>query len=138
MWLLIFLLFGQASPPQHQATLYYQNSSCTTATPCALQVYRAVCSSPTNCPGWGNGAGWTRVSFGAGSASPTATGTTWVLYDQDPALKSNTTYIYVATNSYQSSPATYSPRSPTWIGTTGAGGGSAPATPTVGVGNTVN
>jgi hypothetical protein len=60
-----------------------------------------------------------------------------VVLDQDPVLQDATTYVYVATTTFQSG-GNVSAASPPWSGTTQAGGGSVPAIPTVGTGNSVN
>jgi len=134
MKLLALLLFAAT----HQATLYYQNSSCTNHNPCTIQVWRAVCSSPTSCPYFvmGNPI-WTRVTTGGGSASASGNKTTWVVYDQDPTLQDNTTYEYCATNTYHSAPSVYSACSPLWHGTTSGGNSNAPDSPSNSTGNSV-
>ena len=137
--LLMFLAQHVATVP-HSATLYYQSTSCTSSNPCSIQVYRAVCPTPSTCPQYHPGASnWTRLSSGQGIVTPTQTNTTWIITDNDPVLQDNTTYVYVATNSYQSTPTAYSGPSPSWSGTTSNGGTTnVPPGPTNGVGNSVN
>ena len=118
------------SPAPFQVTLNYQNRSCTTTKPCLLQIFRARCKTPTVCP-----QNWVQIASGSAGATPTQTGTSWVVIDKDPALTPSTKYFYRATNSFQSAPTTYSAYSPQWSGTTGAG---VPVAPTVGTGNNVN
>jgi hypothetical protein len=133
---MLILLLPAIAAAQHQATLYYQSTACTTHTPCALQVYRAVCPTPATCPAWqANSALWARVNYGAGSAVPTASGTQWKVIDKDPQLRDSTTYAYCATVSFNSNKKP-SACGPVWSGTTGGAG--APATPVVGAGNSVD
>ena len=113
-----------------KVTLNYVNTSCTSAKPCLLQVFRSACITPTNCP-----PNWIQISSGSAIATPSNKNTTWVVIDSDPSLSPNTAYFWRATNSYQKTPITYSPYSPAWKGVTGA---STPSTPIVGVGNSVN
>jgi len=136
-FVLIFALAVAAHAQRHQATLYYQNTSCTNHSPCSLQIWRAVCPTPTTCPSYQAGSSlWTRVSYGAASATPTAKGTAWIIYDKDPTLQDNTTYAYCATNSFQNQSNIISACSPVWQGTTG--GGNTPPAPTLGTGNSVD
>ena len=120
----------------HVATLYYQNTQCIASSPCTLIVYRATCSSPTSCPTWGNNKGWIRPPATTLTILPTVTasGTSWIVTDKDPALKDNTTYVYAATNTFSSGSPVSDPSS-LWSGTTSS---SAPTTPTIGTGNSVN
>lgn len=135
---LLFFFFLFATTVPHQATLYYQSSACTDSSPCRLVVYRAVCSTSTTCPSYGNGHGWIQVTAGSASSAPTPTGTTWVVTDKDPTLQDATTYVYVATLAWQSNPNQASAPGPAWSGTTASGATSnVPATPTVGTGNSV-
>jgi len=138
--LLILLLAPKIATVSHQATLYYQNTACTSHNPCVLQVWRAVCPTATTCPNYQEGSSlWIRVSSGAGSATPTPTGTTWVFKDTDPILQDNTTYAYCATNSFYSSTNNLSGCSVVWSGTTSGGSNAGvPQSPTVGTGNSVN
>jgi hypothetical protein len=135
-------LFGQqrATTVPHQATLNFQNTSCTSNNPCDLQVWRAVCSMPMACPAYVAGSTlWTRVSYGLASATPTVHGTQWVVTDKDPVLQDATTYVYVGTNSYHSSPNTFSDSGPAWSGTTKAGTtAGTPTVPSNGTGNSVH
>jgi hypothetical protein len=140
MLLLAIALTAQSTPKgtiPHQATLNYSNPTCTIAKPCAIQVYRAVCPQVTQCPTYpGQSSSFTQLAAGTGVATPTSTGTTWVITDTDTALQDATTYVYYATNSFQSSPAVYSQASAPWSGTTGAAPVS-PNAPTNGSGNTI-
>jgi hypothetical protein len=96
----------------HEADLTYTNPQCLAATPCNLQVYRAQCSSTTSCPSFTT----SPTSFFALPASTvtgvatvtetvTTAGTTWTFIDTDPTLKDSTTYVWVATDAWQSSPS---------------------------------
>lgn len=143
--LLHFLMAVQSAPEvrivtvPHQATLYFQSSACTSHKPCALQVWRATCPTVSSCPSWSAGSNlWTRISSGTGSATPTQSGTKWVVYDSDPVLQDHTTYAYCATASYYESTETISKCSTVWVGTTGPTPPSkTPLAPTTGAGNTV-
>lgn len=136
--LILVALFGAATVP-HQATLYYQSTACTNSAPCQLLVYRTVCPTPTTCPNYGNGHGWIRLIAGDVSATPTLTGTTWIVVDKDPALQDNTTYAYTALLAWQSSPSQVSSSGPVWSGTTSSGGTTnVPQVPTVGSNNSVH
>lgn len=122
----------------HQATLYYQSAVCTNSSPCQLDVYRAVCPKASTCPSYGNGHGWSRLTSGAAMATPTPTGTTWIVRDSDPVLQDSTTYVYVATLAWIGSNRRSQP-GPPWSGTTSSGATpNTPAAPTLGIGNSVN
>jgi len=127
----------KATATAHQATLNYSNSSCSTNAPCAIQLYRATCTSSTACPSYPNSA-FSQLSGYGITVNPSPSGTTWILTDNDPALADSTTYVWVATNSFQSSPGTLSPASAPWSGTTSAPAPAAPPAPTSGPGNTVS
>jgi len=136
----VLILFLAAVTVSHQATLYYQNSSCTSNTPCTIQVWRAVCPTPITCPTYvaGNTA-WTRLIYVSTSTKPTPTGTQWVIIDHDPALQDNTTYVYIAVNAFHSPTSSYSGPSPSWSGTTTGGtNAGTPSTPTNGANNSVH
>jgi hypothetical protein len=135
--LILLALFGQhrAATVAHQATLYWQSTSCTAANPCTLQVFRATCKSATSCPPWGNGHGWVRISPTVTATFTAAGGTAWVVSDKDTALQDGTTYEYAATNAWASGGSLSGP-SPLWQGTTTASG--TPPTPTNGSGNSVH
>lgn len=116
-----------ASTVQHLATLNYTSNSCTNANSCWFQLWRAPCSSTTNCPLFtGSTAdGWIMLSHASFPVwNTTNTGTTWQVQDAgaDVPFQGNTTYVYVATTCWAASncPA-YSSPSDRWIGTTGAG-----------------
>ena len=129
----------RAATCPHQATLHFQNPACTDSNPCSIQIWRAVCANQYTCPMYVQGSSqWTRLSHGSGSATPTPDGTTWVFVDSDPVLQDNTTYIYVATNSFHSSSNKLSDGSPAWVGTTSACIANTPEAPTLGTGNSVN
>jgi hypothetical protein len=109
----------------HEADLTYTNPQCLAATPCNLQVYRAQCSSTTSCPSFTT----SPTSFFALPASTvtgvatvtesvTTAGTTWTFIDTDPTLKDSTTYVWVATDAWQSSPSAASGPSIPFQGTT--------------------
>jgi len=135
----MLVLFFFVVTMAHQAKLYYQNTACTTTTPCQLQVYRATCSSSTKCPAFNlNSPSWKQLSSGSATAIITTTGTKWTVVDNDPALQDNTTYAYCATNSFTSAPTVLSNCGYGWKGTTGAANANIPSTPTVGTGNSVN
>ena len=155
MRLLILILLlaiqhpGDHKPPRaaaprgtiaHQATLNYSNGSCTNTNLCNLQVYRALCASPPQCPVYSPGSASfvNIITLGTttATASPTATGTTWQVLDKDPNLADGAMYTFVATNSYQSSATNYSPASTAWTGTTSSAP-TVPPAPLVGSGNTI-
>jgi len=140
MKFLILLMLLMQSRASHQATLYYQNTACTTNTPCTLQVWRATCFSTTKCPVFNtNSSAWKQLGSGTASATITASGTQWVILDQDPALQDNTTYAYCATNSFNSAPGVISYCGSGWKGTTGASNANIPPPPTLSAnGNSVN
>ena len=125
---------------QHQATLYYQNPACTSSTPCALQVWRAVCSSVSKCPAFNpNSPTWQQLNSGSAKVTITASGTQWIVVDNDPSLQDNTTYAYCATNSFTSAPSVVSNCGSGWKGTTGAANANVPPPPTLSAnGNSVN
>ena len=120
----------------HQASLNWSSNSCTTATPCAIQVYRAQCSSSTSCPTY-PGSAFSQLSGYGITVNAGANGTSWIITDNDPALLDATTYVWVATNSYQSSPSNPGPASTPWSGTTSAPPPAVPVAPTSGPGNSV-
>jgi hypothetical protein len=120
----------------HTATLNWSNTSCTTTKLCLIQAYRNVCASPTSCPAFAGPTGWTLLPSGNVIATPGTSGTTWVATDTDVAMQDATTYVWVATNSYQASPTVYSAPSPPWSGTTSAAP-AAPPPPANGPGNTI-
>lgn len=139
--LLLLLLLGQHGKPagtiSHTATLNWQNSSCTTAKPCSIAVYRATCSSSSSCPPYPN-SGYApppTASLGV-QVTATATNTSWTVTDTDPNLGDGTTYAYVATNSFTSNPSQPGPPSAVWSGTTSAAPNVPPA-PVVGNGNQI-
>lgn len=139
---LLLLLLLQAAPrttsAPHQATLNWQNSSCTTGKPCSIQIYRATCSSTSTCPTYPNSAYATPPTATlAVTISATATGTSWQAVDADPALADGTTYAWVSTNTYSSNPSQPSAPSAIWIGTTPLPPPPIPNAPTVGGGNSI-
>ena len=106
----------------HKAILNWSNAACRTASPCTLQVYRAVCSSSTNCPAYSAGnSAWTALNMTNGLVPTVGVqGTSWQYSDNDAALTGSTTFVWVATNSYQGA-GTVSPASTGWSGTTSVG-----------------
>jgi hypothetical protein len=106
----------------HSAILNYSNASCRTASPCTLQIFRAQCTSPTTCPTYASGStAWKALNMSSGLIPTVGVqGTSWQYTDSDVALTGNTTYTWVATNSY-SGAVTSSPASTPWSGTTTVG-----------------
>lgn len=126
-----------ATTGPHQATINWSNSTCTTTAPCSLQVYRAQCGTPTNCPAYSAGSSsWKTLDMSA-NLSPVVgmTGTTWQYVDKDTTMQDSTTYAWVATCSYTGS-ATASPASTNFTGTTN--NGTPPAPVLSSNGNSVN
>ena len=134
------------SPPQvgvtsttgpHQAVLNWSNPACTSTAQCNIQVYRAQCTSLTNCPTYSPGSGsWTALNMTA-NLVPTvgSSGTSWNYTDKDPALQDSTVYAWVATNTYIGG-STSSGASSAYAGTTN--NGTPPAPTLASSGNSVN
>lgn len=121
----------------HQATLNWSNATCTNTAYCNLQVYRATCTSASTCPTYVAGnSSWTALNMTTNlTANAGPSGTTWQYVDKDTALQDSTTYVWVATNTYQGA-TTASPASTNYSGTTNNG---IPPAPTVSSsGNSVN
>jgi len=103
----------------HNATLNWSNPSCTTLTPCNIQVYRSICSGSI-CPTYPN------ATFKALNMSTNLTptvgtlGTSWQYLDTDSTLVGSTTYVWVATNTYVNA-STSSVASTPFVGTTFVG-----------------
>lgn len=128
-----------SSTGPHQAILNYANASCTMTANCNIQIYRAVCSSPSSCPTYAAGnSAWTALNMSV-SGNPAANvgvnGTSWMYTDKDPALQDSTTYVWVATNTYVGG-TNPSPASANYSGTTNNGTPPAPTLATSG--NSVN
>lgn len=106
----------------HTAVVNWSSSSCRTASPCTLQVYRATCTSASSCPAYTVGSSaWKVLNMSTGlSSSVGSQSTIWTYTDNDAALVGSTTYAWIATTSY-SGAGTVSPASSAFIGTTGVG-----------------
>lgn len=138
--LLLALLLPAGAPKaaiSHQAVLNWQNPSCTTAKPCSVQVYRAICTAPNGCPSYPNSSFQTPPTAALSViVNASANMTTWQVTDTDPALADNTTYVYVSTNTYISNANNPGPPSAPWSGTTQSAP-SVPPAPLVGSGNNI-
>ena len=107
------------TPIAHQATINYSNSSCVNASMCTLQVWRATCTSSTNCPTYSaSSPSWKKLDMTGLVDIPSNTGTTWRYQDTDVALANSTTYVWVATATYVGGSGNASPASAPFIGTT--------------------
>ena len=94
----LLALAGVAPRAQAQAgteTLTLIDSSCTTAMPCTLQLYRAALpAGTTSCPSPAASA-WTALTTNLGSPTVGTVNSAWVYADS--TLGSGTTYCYYAT-----------------------------------------
>jgi hypothetical protein len=117
------LAFAIATPVHaqtisHEADLTYGDAACTTATPCNLQVYRALCSSATSCPSFvSSPTSFNALSTSICTATVGVATTTWQCVDTDSKLLDSTTYEWVALAAYQSFPAAWSGPSNPFQGT---------------------
>ena len=92
LWILVLLGFAFVLPAkaQHEVDLSAADTSCTTAAPCTLQVYRGTGAAPTT---------YTLLA-GAVAGTTTTTTETWVYADTSSTLTAGTEYTYYVTATY--------------------------------------